>query len=431
MLENLVEFLILSVQNWGWLFPLAASGFFLYRLSLPFVRLRSGRVRRLLLAGTLGVSSGMIIWIGDPNLLYTLPVYFALFLFCTEGDRVGRLAVCTVFFCLEMSVCAILDTYLRAFDLYEIFIRLARPMIFGGLWLALRRRLPQETVTLSRRLWRLVLGLAAMPLCALAAVVLLTYDRYDSPSVYSLSMNLGLAVLPFVFLTSLALLFAILTLADHERLERAGRLANLREVYYQGFQREARQVRQLRHDLRNHLTAVQGMLEAGGTERALAYLEEIAGSPALRGTRRFCENEVANVVLASKAEEMERDGLEGDFSVVLPQRLPVADTDLCALLGNALDNAIESARRTQDRKIIVRCRVEKGLFMLRVENAVDGKVPPGLETTKADKTAHGFGLAGMREIAARYGGTLDARSRAGRFELVACFPLEIGGSVTE
>ncbi len=89
MLENLVEFLIFSVQNWGWLVPLAASGFFLYRLCLPFVRLRSGRVRRLLLAGTLGVSSGMIIWIGDPNLLYTLPVYFALFMLCTEGIEWG------------------------------------------------------------------------------------------------------------------------------------------------------------------------------------------------------------------------------------------------------------------------------------------------------------------------------------------------------
>lgn len=427
MLENLVEFLILSVQNWGWLVPLAASGFFLYRLCLPFVRLRSGRVRRLLLAGTLGVSSGMIIWVGDPNLLYTLPVYFALFLLCTEGDWVGRLAVCAIFFCLEMSVCAILDTYLRSFDLYDTLTRLARPVIFCGLWLALRRRLPEETVALPRRLWRLVLGLAAMPLCALASVVLLTYDRYDSPSVHSLSMNLGLAVLPFVFLTSLALLFAILTLADHERLEQTGRLANLREVYYQGLQREARQIRQLRHDLRNHLTAVQGMLETDGTQKALDYLEEITGSPALRGTRRFCENEAANVVLASKAEEMERDGLVGDFSIVLPKSLPMMDTDLCALLGNALDNAMESARRTQDRKIIVRCRVEKGLFMLRVENAVRGEVDPNLETTKADKTAHGFGIAGMREIAARYGGTLDIRSRAGRFELVACFPLEIGG----
>ncbi len=426
MWENLVELLILWVRNWGWLFPLALSGFFLYRLCRPFVRVRAGRGRRFLLAATLGASSGMIIWVGDPNLLYTLPIYFTLFLLCTEGDRVGRLAVCAVFFCLEMSVCALLDTYLQFFEPYERLIRLLRPAIFGGLWLALRRRLPEEPVSLPRRLWKLVLALALMPLCALASVVLLTCDKYDSPSIHSLSMNLGLAVLPFVLLTALVLLFAILILADHERLEQAGRLASLRENYYQGLQREQRQVRQLRHDLRNHLTALQGMLEAGGTDKALTYLAEIAGSPALRSGKRFCENETANVVLAAKAEEMEREGLTGDFAVSLPGELPIADTDLCALLGNALDNAVEAARGTEERKITVRCRVEKGLFMLRVENAVRGEIGPGLETSKADKSAHGFGVAGMREIAARYGGTLEARARAGRFELVVCFPLESG-----
>ncbi len=426
MWQNLIELLALVFQNWGWLLPLAASGFFLYRLCLPFIRPRAGKGRRFLLAATLGVSSGMIIWVGDPNLLYTLPVYFSLFLLCTEGDWVGRLAVCTIFFCLEMSVCAILDTYFQIFEQYEGLIRLARPIIFGGLWLALRHRLSQEVITLPRRLWNLILALALMPLCALASVVLLTYDKFDSPSIHSLSMNLGLAVLPFVLLTALMMLFAIMTLADHERLEQAGRLASLRESYYQGLQKEQRQVRQLRHDLRNHLTAVQGMLEAGGTERALTYLEEIAGSPALRGNKRFCENETANVVLASKAEEMEREGLEGDFAVSLPGELPVSDTDLCALLGNALDNAIEAARRTEDRRIIFRCRAQKGLFMMRVENAVRGEVSPSLKTIKADKSAHGFGIAGMREIAARYGGTMDAQSRAGRFELVVCFPLEKG-----
>lgn len=423
MLKNLAEFFTLMVRNWGWLLPLAVSGFCLYRLCGTFVRPRTKRGRRFLLAAVLGVSSGMVIWVGDPNLLYTLPVYFVLFLLCTQGDWVGRLAVCSIFFCLEMSVCAILDTYLRFFNSYGLLTRLARPAVFAALWLVLRRRLPGETITLPRRLWKLVLGLAAMPLCALASVVLLTYDRYDSSSVYSLSMNLGLAVLPFVFLTSLVLLFAITVLARHEQLEQAGRLANLREIYYQGLRREERQVRQIRHDLRNHLTAVRGLLEAGEHAKALDYLDQIAGSPALRGTKRLCENETANVVLASKAEEMARDGLEGDFAVSLPQALPIADTDLCALLGNALDNAMEAARQGADKRVTVRCRAEKGLFMLRVENAVRGEVHPDLSTTKADRAAHGFGIAGMREIARRYGGSLDTQVKEGRFELVVCFPL--------
>lgn len=275
----------------------------------------------------------------------------------------------------------------------------------------------------SRRLWKLVLGLAAMPLCALIAVVLLTFRRYDSIEVNTVAMYQGMVVLPFVFLTSLVLLFAILILADHERLEQANRLAGLREVYYQGLRQQETQVRRLRHDLRNHLTAVRGFLEQGDEQGAIGYLDQIAGSPALRGTRRLCENEAANAVLTAKAEAMEREGVAADFAVFLPRDLPVADMDLCALLGNALDNAIEGSRGAGERRITIRCKADKGLFMLRVENTLGGAVQPDLATTKTDKAAHGFGIPGMREIAERYGGTLDAGVRDNGFELVVCLPL--------
>lgn len=412
--------------NCGYFLTVAASGFFLYKLCAPFVRPRNGRFWRVLLFLTLAGSTGMVIWIGDPNLLYTLPAFFALFLLSTRGDRIGRVAVCIILFCLEMSVCALLDTYVERINrnaLYDVLVRLARPLVFGPLWLLLRRRLPREPVVLSRRLWKLVLGLAAMPLCALIAVVLLTFRRYDSIEVNTVAMYQGMVVLPFVFLTSLVLLFAILILADHERLEQANRLAGLREVYYQGLRQQETQVRRLRHDLRNHLTAVRGFLEQGDEQGAIGYLDQIAGSPALRGTRRLCENEAANAVLTAKAEAMEREGVAADFAVSLPRDLPVADMDLCALLGNALDNAIEGSRGAGERRITIRCKADKGLFMLRVENTLGGAVQPDLATTKTDKAAHGFGIPGMREIAERYGGTLDAGVRDNGFELVVCLPL--------
>ena len=227
-------------------------------------------------------------------------------------------------------------------------------------------------------------------------------------------------VLPFVLVTSLVLLVAILILADHERLERASQLAGLREVYYQGLQQQERQVRQLRHDMRNHLTVVQGLLERGDTQGAVGYLEQMAGSQALQGVRRFCENESANVVLSAKAEAMEQAGITADFAVSLPKDLPVADTDLVALLGNALDNAIEGVQNAAVKKITLRCRVDKGLLMLRLENPVGGEVNPDLSTTKADKFSHGFGIPGMREIAERYHGTLDADVKDVCFILFIC-----------
>ena len=406
-----------------WLVDILANGFFLYQLCRPFIAFRKGRFWKVLFLLTFAGSSGMVIWIGDPNLLYTLPVYFGLFLLCTKGDLVGRLAVCIIFFCLEMSVCALLDSYVQVLDrpqLYALLVLLLRTAIFGVLWLWLRHQFPAQQVRLSRRLWQMVLALAAMPLCALIAVVLLTFQKYESAAVDALALNQGLVVLPFVLVTSIVLLFAVRILAHHEQLEQASRLAGLREVYYQGLRQQERQVRQLRHDLRNHLTVVQGLLEKEDAQRAIGYLEQIAASPALRGVRRFCENEAANVVLAAKAEVMERAGIAADFAVSLPKELPVADTDLAALLGNALDNAIEGVEGAAEKRIALRCRVDKGLFMLRVENPVGAAIHPDLATTKADKSAHGFGIPGMREIAERYHGTLEAEGKDGRFILLVC-----------
>ena len=413
-----------------WWIDILANGFFLYRLCRPFVMFRKGGLWKAVFLLTLAISSGMVIWIGDPNLLYTLPIYFLLFFLCTRGDWVGRLTVCVVFFCLEMSVCALVDTYVQAVDtdrLYDLLVRLLRTAIFGAFWLLLRRRFPAEQVHLTRRLWQVVLGLASMPLCALIAVVLLTFQKYESAAVNTLALNQGLLVLPFVLVTSLVLLVAILILADHERLERASQLAGLREVYYQGLQQQERQVRQLRHDMRNHLTVVQGLLERGDTQGAVGYLEQMAGSQALQGVRRFCENESANVVLSAKAEAMEQAGITADFAVSLPRELPVADMDLAALLGNALDNAMEGVKNAEEKRITLRCKANKGILMLRVENPIGATVNPDLATTKADKFAHGFGIPGMREIADRYNGTMETGIKDNCFVLMVCLLIQGNG----
>lgn len=439
-LERTGGFFLDYFWHWTWTIPMLISGFFLYKVCSAFLPLKPGRVWKVLLFLLLGGVSGMVIWVGDENLILTLPVFFAVSLLCSKGNLTGRLTVTVIFFCLIMPVCALLDTYyvriggqpslmgegyIEVSDFFYYSSKLLRPVLAVLFYLAVRRRLPERPPQLSPKLWKLVLLLAAMPLSALLAVVLLTQNKYDSPALYSATMSLGLAVLPFVLLTSLALLYAILVLVDHERLEQAERLSSLRESYYQGLQREERQVRTLRHDLRNHLTAIRGLLDQGEGDKAAQYIDQLADSAALKGGRRLCENDAANAVLSAKLEAMRRAGLEADLTVSLPKDLPVAAVDLCALLGNALDNAIEAAEQAKDKTVTVRCRTEKGLFMLRVENAYAGELPESLATTKADKASHGFGLTGMREIAERLNGSLEAKAKGGRFELIACLPIDM------
>ncbi len=409
-----------------WIFPALISGAFLYLLFTRFTSPKNRKLWHIVLWLTFSGSSGMVIWVGDNNLLFTLPVFFGLCMAATKGSRTGRLAVISIFFCNIMSVCAMADTYLiylKPDVLYDLTTRLVRPLVWWMLWLILRERIPEQCTFISSQLWRLVLGLSSMPLCALSASVLLGYRYSDDPIAYSLTMTLGLIVLPTVFATSVLLMFTIAVLAEHERLKQAESLASMREIYYKSAQREEKQVRRLRHDMRNHLTALKGMLSEGSMEHAGKYLEELTSSPAMGTGRRICENETANAVLAAKEEYMERMGLHGDIRVSLPVSIPVADTDLTALLGNALDNAIEAAEKAEDKLIEVRCRIDKGLFMLMVKNGAVS-IDPELSSSKPDKSSHGFGIPGMREIAERYGGSLEASLLNGRFELTVCFPIK-------
>lgn len=64
------------------------------------------------------------------------------------------------------------------------------------------------------------------------------------------------------------------------------------------------------------------------------------------------------------------------------------------------------------------------MLMLKVTNALAGDERENLATTKADHKRHGFGLAGMREIARRYGGTMETETDSGRFVLLVCLPLD-------
>lgn len=396
----------------------ALNGYFLYSVCQRFAAVRDARWAKALLLVTFSLTGGMVIWIGDINFAMTLPFYLAGFLIATRGNLLGRIVVGSVFFCLIMSVCAMSDMYLQT----RMASMTARPLAFGLLYI-LHRRAAKETVTLPQRLWKLCAGLALLPFASLSALILPAYWMPDSVLLHDFNVFQGVVLLPIALLSSSVLLQSILILADYEHKAQAATLSSLREVYYQGLKREQRQVRTLRHDLRNHLNAALGLMARGETDKAQAYLQELADSPALHSSCRICENELVNVVISAKLEEMRRLGIHADVQIALPDGLTISDTDLCSLLSNALDNAIEAAYVSDEKRVAIHCREERGLLMLCVENSVSGTVAPDLRTTKKDKRNHGFGLSSMREITQRHGGVLSTEIKAHTFELVVALPL--------
>jgi sensor histidine kinase regulating citrate/malate metabolism len=111
-------------------------------------------------------------------------------------------------------------------------------------------------------------------------------------------------------------------------------------------------------------------------------------------------------------------------------KLDYLDTmDLYALFGNALDNAIESVSKEQDkakRVISLRIGTREGFLAIHLENYVGTpvKIVHGLPvTTKADTRYHGFGMLSMRRIAEKYHGYMNAGMKDHTFSLDFLIPL--------
>ena len=109
----------------------------------------------------------------------------------------------------------------------------------------------------------------------------------------------------------------------------------------------------------------------------------------------------------------------------------MTDADICALFGNALDNAIEAVMRLpEDRRVVSLTTKQSGkLFSVSLRNFYDGEVRlvNGLPvTTKSDSGYHGFGVKSIKEIAERYGGDVSVVAEDGVFTLNVLFTLGDG-----
>ena len=97
-LERLAEYVMLSFANLPWFLLGLSSGWFLFRLLSAFLPVKPRRSWRIGLIFSLSVISGLIIWLADTNLLFTLIAFVPLLMLTSKGDPTGRLAVTVIFF---------------------------------------------------------------------------------------------------------------------------------------------------------------------------------------------------------------------------------------------------------------------------------------------------------------------------------------------
>lgn len=179
------------------------------------------------------------------------------------------------------------------------------------------------------------------------------------------------------------------------------------------------------HDAHNHIGALRQLLAHGKTGEAVRYLDELQAPVREMADAVWTGDEAADYLINSKAAAAGADGIRFEARVEFPRHTDLHSADLCAILGNLLDNALEAARRvpeTQERFARLTIRRINQMLVIKVENSF-AEAPVArdgvLQTTKTGGGLHGWGLKSARTAAEKYDGTLQTSCAGHTFRAVA------------
>lgn len=180
---------------------------------------------------------------------------------------------------------------------------------------------------------------------------------------------------------------------------------------------------ELRHEVKNHYLVLQNLSHAGETERLDAYLTELVSEAASIPAMTCALHPAINAVLTAMLARAQKQGVTVERRVDVPETLPFPDTELCTVLMNLLQNALDAnalAPEGAQKWLRVDLHVRGVHLYIGVENSrfspVDYDGESGLcRTTKQDRSAHGYGLKAAQAVARKYRSELLLKFPDGSF----------------
>jgi len=123
----------------------------------------------------------------------------------------------------------------------------------------------------------------------------------------------------------------------------------------------------------------------------------------------YCENTLANAVLANKEPLCRETGIKTEYRVSLPDKTGIDDADLVSALANLLDNAIHACQKLpegEEKSVALTAVKRDDIIVIECLNSADpGEIRELSKPKKPKKDGHGWGLRILRDMAGRYKGS--------------------------
>lgn len=289
----------------------------------------------------------------------------------------------------------------RFFYLLEFPLAMAVIVPMGGL---LKRHFVPLMDAVDMRQWRVLFTLPLIFTTIILVVAFSLADEMDNPMYLLLLLLISLGSV-FIYFVVFLLLQGI---TDNAALREQNLELGFREQYYTMLSERVETAKRARHDLRHHFRLLSSYLEAKDYDSAVEYLKECGDTAALDEDVLYCANPAGNLILNYYTGLAGRHDIRMDVEARLPERLFIQVSDVCVLLGNTLENAIEGCQRQSsgEKWIQVRIMADGDKMAVAIDNSC-GETKPGRNgrflSTKNGRD--GIGLTSLSALAKKYDGS--------------------------
>ena len=385
-------------------------------------------------------------WVSTERLLPVIPVLcvegaflFLLFSLCVKLSLNKKIffflnAIMFGAFCLLYSI-LIMAPYEEGSNLWESTRLL--PLNFGLVAVALSsvirlaflKTLLVELPSLIdedyfERVWNY---LSIIPLGILLLIVWMVPIR---PSVLLVGRvrPIALFMLALVPLTALLiyhlLWLVVMNTARNVRLQEENTVLQIEGKRYEALRRYMEETRALRHDFHNHLLVINDFAKKGQTEEILKYLSPLTET--VESYEGYSGNRAVDAVAAHYAALARAQQTKVDWKIQIPDKLPIRESDYCAVLGNLLENALRAVSGLSDAKrhvTVISSMLSDEMLGLAIDNPFEGELAFGKNgLPRSEREGHGIGLMSVLNTVHRHAGSMNIKTEDGIFsvEILLC-----------
>lgn len=275
---------------------------------------------------------------------------------------------------------------------------------------------------------------------AVLAITGLIMDCYYINGNVYLNLSLSMLILLSAYLMILSTVSAMRAAAvfrdfavSSARLTQARAQISMQTEYYEVLSAQMNEVRSVRHDVRHFIGVLKRLSDEGRYKELNRFLNEYAEKADPSPLPVFCENVVANSILGYYFLQAKECGIPFHCTCSIPKQLVVSDSDLCIVLGNALENAMEACRRLENpeaRFVSAEARAVNGQLLIKLANAYSGPLNhrDGRYLTTKNSPYHGMGLQNIKKVVDAYKGFVKMEHSGTVFTLMAAFPEACAGT---